>query len=83
MILTDPGSQSTPMSDLNRSGSRIDTEKDLSERSTSLVAEDELLRTAPIASMIRRMDLRILPIMSLLYLASFLDRTNIGNAKIA
>jgi MFS family permease len=36
-----------------------------------------------ISAIIRKMDLRILPVMSALYLMSFLDRTNIGNAKIA
>lgn len=30
----------------------------------------------------RRIDYRILPLFSVLYLLSFLDRTNIGNAKI-
>ncbi|KAL5520958.1 hypothetical protein ACEPAF_2961 [Sanghuangporus sanghuang] len=31
----------------------------------------------------RKIDLRILPILSLMYLCSFLDRGNIGNAKLA
>ena len=31
----------------------------------------------------RKIDWRILPICSLLYLFSFLDRTAIGNAKVA
>ncbi|KLJ05763.1 hypothetical protein EMPG_10803 [Blastomyces silverae] len=31
---------------------------------------------------LRKMDLRLIPIMSLLYLLAFLDRGNIGNAKI-
>jgi len=31
---------------------------------------------------IRKLDLRLIPWLSLLYLISFLDRTNIGNAKI-
>ncbi|KAF9242592.1 major facilitator superfamily domain-containing protein [Melanogaster broomeanus] len=32
--------------------------------------------------LLRKVDLRLLPILTLLYLLSFLDRTNIGNAKI-
>ncbi|RAL14136.1 putative MFS transporter [Aspergillus homomorphus CBS 101889] len=32
--------------------------------------------------LLRRLDLRLIPWLSLLYLASFLDRTNIGNAKL-
>jgi hypothetical protein len=31
---------------------------------------------------LRKMDLRLLPILTVLYLMSFLDRGNIGNAKI-
>lgn len=31
---------------------------------------------------IRKLDWRLIPWLSLLYLISFLDRTNIGNAKI-
>lgn len=33
--------------------------------------------------MIRKVDLRIIPWLSFLYLLSFLDRTNIGNARLA
>lgn len=32
---------------------------------------------------LRKMDLRLLPFVSLLYLLSFLDRSNIGNARVA
>lgn len=32
--------------------------------------------------LIRKLDLRLIPLPTLLYLLSFLDRTNIGNAKI-
>lgn len=31
---------------------------------------------------LRKMDLRLIPILSALYLMSFIDRTNVGNAKI-
>lgn len=31
---------------------------------------------------LRKMDLRLIPMLALLYLLSFLDRSNIGNAKI-
>jgi hypothetical protein len=33
-------------------------------------------------NVLRKMDLRLLPMLALLYLLSFLDRGNIGNAKI-
>jgi len=38
---------------------------------------------AVVKKIIRRCDYRILPVMSVLYLLSFLDRTAIGNARIA
>ncbi|KAF9467417.1 major facilitator superfamily domain-containing protein [Collybia nuda] len=38
---------------------------------------------AEISRVLRKMDWHILPFVSLLYLSSFLDRANIGNAKIA
>lgn len=33
--------------------------------------------------MLRKLDARLIPFLCLIYLMSFLDRTNIGNAKIA
>lgn len=34
------------------------------------------------AAVLRKMDLRLIPMLSVLYLLAFLDRGNIGNAKI-
>lgn len=34
------------------------------------------------AALLRKMDLRLIPMLSVLYLLAFLDRGNIGNAKI-
>ncbi|KAJ7111201.1 major facilitator superfamily domain-containing protein [Mycena crocata] len=34
-------------------------------------------------ALVRRLDLRIVPLITLLYLCNFIDRTNIGNAKVA
>lgn len=34
-------------------------------------------------ALVRKLDIRLIPWLSLLYLISFLDRTNIGNAKLA
>jgi hypothetical protein len=34
------------------------------------------------AKTLRKIDLRLIPMLALLYLLSFLDRSNIGNAKI-
>ena len=35
------------------------------------------------AKLLRKMDLRLIPLLALLYLMSFLDRGNIGNARLA
>lgn len=50
---------------------------------TSIESENDYLRDADASKIIRKMDWKILPVMSVLYLMSFLDRTNIGNAKVA
>lgn len=34
------------------------------------------------AAVLRKMDVRLIPMLSILYLLAFLDRGNIGNAKI-
>ncbi|KIL65769.1 hypothetical protein M378DRAFT_161779 [Amanita muscaria Koide BX008] len=44
---------------------------------------DDSTRSALEKTILRKLDLHILPIVTLIYLASFLDRTNIGNARIA
>ncbi|BFZ55001.1 hypothetical protein PYCC9005_002039 [Savitreella phatthalungensis] len=61
----------------------VDAEKSLSPGIHSVDSDAEYLAAQNIEPIIRKMDLRILPVMSILYLMSFLDRTNIGNAKIA
>ncbi|CAE6504641.1 unnamed protein product, partial [Rhizoctonia solani] len=33
--------------------------------------------------LVRKLDWQILPVVTILYLANFIDRTNIGNAKVA
>ncbi|KAI0297650.1 major facilitator superfamily domain-containing protein [Russula brevipes] len=46
------------------------------------VSEDGVIDTPEDQKLLRKIDLRLLPIFTLLFLLSFLDRTNIGNAKI-
>jgi len=64
-----------------------------SKTKTEEIARIDALATAPGVSMasfahldekaiLRKMDLRLIPMLALLYLLSFLDRGNIGNAKI-
>lgn len=47
------------------------------------VDRTEAEKAAIDAKLVRRLDLLLIPWLCLLYLMAFLDRTNIGNAKIA
>ncbi|KZV72119.1 MFS general substrate transporter [Peniophora sp. CONT] len=49
----------------------------------SVLSADEIEHRKLTRRVLFKLDLRILPILALLFLASFIDRTNIGNAGIA
>ena len=53
-------------------------------KSSSTVAEDEFSPIDSVAEkkLIRKCDLHVLPMISILYILSFVDRINIGNARI-
>ena len=72
-----------------QNGSQVDTssiekanleEKDIALASTATFARFDLKQTK---ALLRKTDRVLLPFLALLYLLSFLDRTNIGNAKLA
>lgn len=46
-------------------------------------ASDEVYDKKANSRLLRKMDSHLLPFLALLYLLSFLDRANIGNAKLA
>jgi uncharacterized protein YfaA (DUF2138 family) len=46
-------------------------------------ASQEVFDEPATKRLLRKMDVKLLPFLALLYLLSFLDRTNIGNAKLA
>lgn len=46
-------------------------------------SQEHLYDDKATARLVRKIDLRLLPFLALLYLLSFLDRTNIGNARLA
>lgn len=70
---TTAATEQTPSSPTSSSLHKSDLEKD----------HLEPLDAAEVARAVRKMDLTILPIMTMFYLLSFLDRTNIGNARVA
>lgn len=66
----------------------LKTDVSPAEKNDILVASDEDIESDGFSehatkSLLRKIDRVLLPLLSLLYLLSFLDRTNIGNAKLA
>ncbi|KDR77102.1 hypothetical protein GALMADRAFT_428725 [Galerina marginata CBS 339.88] len=68
--MADPVSSTAGSSSLHKS--------DLEEKNILDTVDDATVRRA-----VRKLDLTILPIMTMFYLLSFLDRANIGNARVA
>ncbi|KAL1916868.1 uncharacterized protein VTP21DRAFT_5065 [Calcarisporiella thermophila] len=60
----------------------------MTEKNTSYIDEEKVDTTAIFESkneerrLVRKLDLRLIPFLALLYLLSFLDRINLGNAKL-
>jgi len=63
--------------------------ENVAEKISNLSASDEIeaqdveLQEREAARVLRKVDMRLVPLLSLLYLVAFIDRSNIGNAKIA
>jgi sugar phosphate permease len=52
------------------------------KKSLSPICEDEVELQKITKKILWKLDTRVLPVLAILFLCSFLDRTNIGNAKI-
>lgn len=89
---SNPSTSPSPPPNHARTASVIST-NEKSQKHAEEIARIDALATAPGVSMasfahldekaiLRKMDLRLIPMLALLYLLSFLDRGNIGNAKI-
>ncbi|TVY84627.1 putative transporter [Lachnellula suecica] len=78
-----PSNNSPNMSDENPTPIQDDSPATASNHQISDGAGSEIdFSTINEKEVLRKMDLHLLPMLSLLYLISFLDRGNIGNAKI-
>lgn len=67
-------------SDTSEKGAR---DEQLSQPDSNVSSMESLQRnTAAEQRLLRKIDLNVLPILTVLYLLSFLDRSNIGNAKL-
>ncbi|KZT08305.1 MFS general substrate transporter [Laetiporus sulphureus 93-53] len=64
---------------ISRAGSSIIDEKRRSDSETVSIEESVAARER---RLLRKLDLHLLPALTMLYLLSFLDRSNIGNAKL-
>ena len=78
---------------LDTTGRKASISSHVGKHKTAEIARIDALATAPGVTMasfahldekkiLRKMDIRLIPMLALLYLLSFLDRGNIGNAKI-
>jgi hypothetical protein len=47
------------------------------------MSEDPLPGNSETKRILRKVDVRLVPMLALLYVIAFLDRSNIGNAKVA
>lgn len=71
-------------------GSQAGSAKETLSRKDSIVSEKESQPGRPTdesravaeRKLVRKLDARLLPVLTMLYLLSFLDRSNIGNAKL-
>ncbi|KAJ7778828.1 major facilitator superfamily domain-containing protein [Mycena maculata] len=68
---------------MDKVASRTSTDPEKNVDSSSLGSDQPIVNSELEAKVWRKLDVWILPIVTLFYLLSFLDRTNIGNAKIA
>jgi len=64
-------------------GKTEDVAEKTSNSSAELEAQHVELDEAESARVLRKVDMRLVPMLALLYLVAFIDRSNIGNAKIA
>lgn len=67
-------------SPVEEKGSQLDFASDVTTRSDGLQPG---LETALSRKTLVKMDARLMPVLAIIYLLSFLDRTNVGNARVA
>jgi sugar phosphate permease len=71
------------MSTMDKVPSRTSTDPEKHAEASSLESDQPIVNEQLERVVWRKLDIWVLPIVSLFYLLSFLDRTNIGNAKVA
>ena len=83
--MTRTATSSTTKSRVMSLGPKMKAERGMSEEvekgETHAVIDDHVSK-ALTRKLLWKLDTRILPVLALLFLCSFLDRTNVGNAKL-
>lgn len=74
--------KSTNMSSLDDKPAALHDDLEREKRSTIATGETVDFSMVDEKKTLRKMDIRLIPMLAVLYLLSFLDRGNIGNAKI-
>ncbi len=59
-----------------------DLEKRSAEHESAVSPVDDAVDTVEAKRIIRKIDFRLVPLLSFLYMLTFLDRVNIGNARL-
>lgn len=83
-ILPSPSLTMEPLAQVNtvdEKGGRVELYETVSTGSQTSIGP--VFDKKATSRLIRKIDMRLLPFLALLYLLSFLDRTNIGNARLA
>ncbi|KAJ6606112.1 major facilitator superfamily domain-containing protein [Mycena vulgaris] len=68
---------------MDKVASRTSTDPEKNVESSSLGSDQPVVNSELERTVWRKLDIWILPVVTIFYLLSFLDRTNIGNAKVA
>lgn len=76
-----PGSTDASLDKQQESPKSVSHDEKVPDQETDAVVAAEFPNVDE-AKVLRKMDVRLIPMLSLLYLLAFLDRGNIGNAKI-
>jgi len=76
--LAEKGAQPLPA----KAEGSFDADKKIDPAASSSEPEDTETGTVNELSLLRKLDIRLLPAVGILYLLSFLDRSNVGNARI-
>ncbi|GLB41450.1 putative major facilitator superfamily protein [Lyophyllum shimeji] len=81
-IIREPFSRSPPV--MEKAPSSVEEKASRVESASDVATESQLgFEKAVSKGTLAKMDVRLMPVLTIIYLLSFLDRTNVGNARVA